>query len=181
MTRRESGHTLIEMVVTIAVMAILASAILPLAAMTAKREKEIQLRRALRDIRSALDVYNELCRASRGGGAPPTGRTGPAAQVAPILTLKIEDDPGLICYPKDLDMLLEGVETNVPDYELKFLRRVPRDPFNTSNEEHDGFGWVFRSTTDDPESQGGWNRQNVFDVRSASESQALDGSFYKDW
>ena len=42
-------------------------------------------------------------------------------------------------------------------------------------------GWLFRSTTDDPESEGGWNRQNVFDVMSASESQALDGSFYKDW
>lgn len=174
------GHTLIEMVVTISVMAILASAILPLAAMTAKREREIELRRALRDIRSALDLYHELCLASAGGGGAPVQGTPQGAPVQSIL-IKIEDDPGRVCYPKDLDVLLEGVETNVPRYQLKFLRSIPRDPFNASGEEHDGHGWIFRSTTEDPDAEGSWNRQNVFDVRSSSESQALDGSYYKDW
>jgi general secretion pathway protein G len=178
--RGRSGHTLIEMVVTISVMAIFASVILPLAAVTRKREKELELRRNLREIRTALDLYHELCLNSMGGQRPPAGG-GQNGQPMQALTLKIEDNLGGICFPKDLDPLVEGVDTATPDYKLRFLRRIPRDPFNVGNDEHDGYGWIFRSTTDDPEKQGGWNRQNVFDVRSASESQALDGSYYKDW
>ena len=179
--RAASGHTLVEMVITIAVMGVLASVILPLAAVTRKREKEIELRRSLREIRSALDMYHELCRASLGA-APTQGRQGQQGQ-APLqmIRLKIEDDPDGSCFPKDLDVLIEGVETNVPDYKLKFLRRIPADPFNTHEDEHDGHGWIFRSTTDDPESEGGWNRKNVFDVQTASKSQALDGSYYEEW
>jgi general secretion pathway protein G len=179
--RGRSGHTLIEMVVTIAVMGILASVALPMAAVTRKREKEIELRRALREIRSALDMYNVLCKSSLGGGIPGGGNATNAQGVQPLM-LKIEDDPNQLCWPKELELLVEGVEvTNVPRYKLKFLRRIPRDPFNDPDEEHDGFGWEFRSTSDDPEDEGGWDRTNVFDVRSASKSQALDGSYYKDW
>ena len=172
-----AGHTLIEMVVTISVMAILASVILPLAAVTRKREREIELRRALREIRIGIDMYHELCMVS--GGPPQRGQPGAAG--SQMITLKIEDDPGRTCFPKELELLVEGVETNVPDYKLKFLRRIPKDPFNSTDDEHDGYGWLLRSTTDDPESEGGWDRKNVFDVRTASESQALDGSYYKEW
>jgi general secretion pathway protein G len=178
-TRRKaaSGHTLIEMVVTIAVMAILASVILPLAAVTRKREREIELRRSLREIRIAIDMYHELCMVSGvPGQAAPPGAAG-----SQMIMLKIDNDLGRTCFPEDLDLLVEGVETNVPDYKLKFLRRIPKDPFNSDGEEHDGYGWLFRSTTDDPDSDGGWDRKNVFDVRTASESQALDGSYYAEW
>ncbi len=185
--RAESGHTLIEMVVTIAVLAILGSVVLPLTAVTRKREKEIELRQALREIRSALDMYHDACKASLGqgsaqqGGQPATGQQGQNPQLRSRINIRIEDDPGGTCYPKDLDVLLEGVETDVPRYKLKFLRRIPKDPFNARDDEHDQHGWVLRSTSDDPERESGWNKQNVFDVRSASESQALDGSRYKDW
>jgi len=178
--RGQAGHTLIEMVVTISVMAIFASVILPLAAVTRKREKEIELRRALREVRTALDMYHELCLSS-GGAARPQTPPQPGAAPVEVIQLKIENDPGRTCWPEDLEVLLEGAETQVPRYKLRFLRRVPKDPFNLSEDEHDGHGWVFRSSTDDPERASGWDRQNVFDIRSASESQALDGSFYQDW
>lgn len=172
--RRHSGHTLIEMVVTISVMAILASAILPLAAMTSRRAKEIELRRALRELRAGIDMYHEVCMTS-------LAQKNPGQATLQVLTIKVEDDPGATCYPKDLELLVEGVETSVARYKLKFLRRIPRDPFNRDDDEHDQFGWVLRATTDDPEREGSWNKQNVFDVRTASEAQALDGSYYKEW
>lgn len=168
------GHTLIEMVVTISVLAIMASAILPLAAVSHKRAKEIQLRRALREIRTGLDAYHELCKLSLNQGQPQPG----AEQ---FLRIKIEDDPGQTCWPKDLDVLVEGVETNIQRHTLKFLRRIPEDPFNRDDDERDQHGWVLASSTQEPDSNVGWNRQNVFDVHSGSESEALDGSRYKDW
>src|SRR5688572_14039267 len=165
------------MLVTSVVLVILASAIVPLAAVNRKREKEFELRSALREIRIGLDMYHEVCLASAGA----QGGTGaPGGQVSQAI-IKIEDDPGRECWPKELEMLVEGVETNKPRYKMKFLRRIPKDPFNTSDDEHDAFGWMLRSTTDNPESNVGWNKHNVFDVSSASESQALDGSYYKDW
>ena len=153
----------------------MASAILPVAAVSRKREKEIELRRALRDIRSALDMYHDLC-----GQPVGTGGQVQAGQVA-MISIKVEDDPDRTCWPKELDLLIDGIETNIPRYELKFLRRIPRDPFNLTEDEHDSHGWNLLSSTDNPEGSVGWNRQNVFDVRSASESQALDGSYYKEW
>ena len=191
--RRQDGHTLIEMVVTISILGILATVALPIASVTRKREKEIELRRHLREIRSAIDMYHDACKVSlgqaSGGGLgnaagnppPPSPLGGQRPATLSRIIIKIEDDPGGTCYPKDLDVLIEGVETDVPRYKLKFLRRIPRDPFNVHDDEHDMYGWVLRATTDDPERDTGWNKQNVFDVRSASESHALDGSRYKDW
>jgi len=171
-----AGHTFVELLVTMGILVILASAALPLAAVSRRREKEIELRHALRDIRSALDMYHELCQRRTLGGA--AGQQGPAPtiQMGPP-----EDDPGMTCWPADLDVLVNGVKTNIPDYKLRFIRRIPRDPFNTTGEEHDQHGWVLHSSNSDPERSLGWDRSNVFDVRSASESQALDNSFYGDW
>ena len=177
------GHSFVELLVTTAVLTVMASAILPIAAVSRKREKEIQLRRALREIRSALDLYHDLCKLPVGGPAPGAGAgaQGGAAQQVATVTIKVEDDPDRTCWPKELDLLVEGVETNIPRYELRFLRRIPPDPFNVSGDEHDAHGWNLLSSSDDPEGSVGWNRQNVFDIRSASESQALDGSYYKEW
>lgn len=167
------GHTFVELMVTVAILLVLASAALPIASASRQREKEIELRRALREIRLALHTYHQVCRASTGGG-------GTVGGVVSIVQIKIEDDPDLTCYPKKLDVLVEGIETNTADYELKFLRRIPRDPFNVDDDEHDAFGWELISTTDDFE-RGSWDRRNVFDVRSASPRRALDGSRYGDW
>jgi general secretion pathway protein G len=170
------GHTFVELLVTMGILAILATAVLPVAAMSRRREKEIELRHALRDIRAALDMYHELCtRRTLGGGG---GQQAPA----PIIQMgPPEDDPGMTCWPSDLDVLVHGVKTNIPDYKLRFIRRIPVDPFNRSGEEHDQHGWVLRSSNSDPERSLGWDRTNVFDVRSGSESQALDNSYYGDW
>ncbi len=169
------GHTFVELLVTSAILIILASAIVPMASVTRKRQKELELRAALREIRNALDMYHELCRASIGQGQPQPG---------PITHLRIalpEGDLNLECWPKELELLVEGIETNIPDYKVKFLRRIPRDPFNVEDDERDAFGWRLRSTTDNPGSSVGWDRQNVFDVSSGSENQALDNSYYKEW
>lgn len=175
------GHSFVELLVTTAILGIVAAAILPIASVSRKREKEIQLRRALRDMRAGLDLYHDLCAQPVGGGPPQQGAgTDPTTQVAQI-AIKVEDDPDRTCWPKELDVLIDGVETNVPRYNLRFLRAIPRDPFNVTDDEHDGHGWNFISSSDNPEGSRSWNRQNVFDVRSASESQALDGSYYKEW
>lgn len=177
------GHTFVELLVTAVIMSILAMAALPIAAVSRKREREIELRRALREMRLALDAYHFVCRQSTnptGGQAQAPQGTAPG-QGPSVVRIKIEDDPDLTCYPKDLEVLLEGVETNIPRYRLRFLRRIPRDPFNRDDSEHDQFGWALRSTSDRQESNVGWDRRNVFDVRSGSEAQALDGSYYKDW
>lgn len=182
MTRRagrSSGHTFVELLVATVILGILASGVLPVAAVMKRHEKEIQLRRALREIRTALDAYHQVCRGSTGvaGQGQPPGSPLQGAK----LTIRVEDDLNHECWPTDLDVLVEGVETGTPDYKAKFLRRIPRDPFVPIDEENDGYGWMLRSTQDRPESNVGWDRSNVFDVGSASEAQALDHSFYKDW
>jgi len=184
-SRRASarGTTFVELLVTTVILAILATAVLPIAEAARRREQELQLRRALREIRLALDTYHRTCLVSgaQHSSGNPSGQGGNARPGQRLVTFTPEDDPDRTCYPKDLDVLVEGVETNIPDYELRFLRSIPKDPFNYDEEEHDGHGWEYRSTTDDPERNLSWDRRNVFDVRSGSEWQALDGSYYKDW
>jgi len=75
-------------------------------------------------------------------------------------------------YPPDLDTLVNGVD--VQGKKLKFLRKIPVDPMTGQAE------WGMRSMQDDPNSES-WGEQNVFDVYSKSEGEALDGTKYKDW
>jgi len=75
-------------------------------------------------------------------------------------------------YPPDLDTLVKGVD--VKGKKLKFLRRIPMDPMTGSTE------WGMRSMQDDPDSDS-WGGDNVFDVYTKSQAQALDGTYYKDW
>jgi general secretion pathway protein G len=171
------GHTFVELLVASVILAILATGVMPVAAVMKRREKEIQLRRALRNIREALDAYHDVCMASLGAGtARPKQDIGKKT-----LTIKVENDPSGECWPKDLDVLVEGVDTNTADYQARFLRRIPRDPFVPAEEENDQHGWILRSTQDRIESSVGWDRTNVFDVRSASKAHALDHSKYEDW
>lgn len=173
-----AGTTLVELLVTSTILTILAAAALPVAAVSVRREREIELRRALREIRSALDTYHVACLTSRGQGG---SNRAPATAGGPTVSFTPEDDPDLICFPKELDVLVEGVETNIPDYTLRFLRKIPEDPMNVGDEDFDSHGWRLRSTSDDPDGNVSWDRKNVFDVSSGSEWRALDGSYYKDW
>lgn len=179
--RQRHGTTLLELMISCAILTILAGAALPVAAVSVKRQKEIELRRALRDIRVALDTYHRVCVSST---APAGGAGNQQAQNlpnAPGVTFVPEDDPDRTCWPSDLEVLVEGVDTNIPGFKLRFLRRIPKDPFNTTDDEFDQMGWRLRSTTDNPENSFSWDRKNVFDIGSGVEWRALDGSYYKDW
>ena len=150
------GYTFIELVVVTTILLVLASAVLPLAKVTAQRTREAELRRALREMRTAIDKFKD------------------AADQGLIGSLEIK--VGSENYPPDLDTLVEGVTAaNDPTgRKLKFLRRVPIDPMTRSTE------WGRRSYQDKPDSTR-WGGQNVFDVYSTSDGTALDGTKYKDW
>ncbi len=146
------GLTLIELVIAMAVLSILASAILPLGQMTVKRTKEVELRRSLREIRTAIDEYKKA-----------------------VDEGKIAKDVGDSGYPKALEVLTEGVDLEGPiPKKRKFLRRIPRDPMVEDGE------WGLRSYSDDPESTA-WGSEDVYDIYSRSEKTALDGTKYSEW
>ena len=153
---RNSGFTLVEMLVTMGILAILAAAILPLAKNTVKREKEIELRRNLRILRTAIDDYKKMADEK-----------------------KFEIDEDTEGYPPNLEILVEGVEIkddNDGDKKKihKFLRRIPKDPMTNS------FEWGLRAYNDDSDSTS-WGGDNVYDVYTKSPGTALDGTKYRDW
>lgn len=154
----KKGFTLTEMLVTLTLLAILATAILPLAKTAVKREREIELRRSLRLMRDAIDAYKKL--ADDG---------------------KIEFEEDTEGYPPDLETLVNGVEVTVIEEGkesttkiVKFLRRIPKDPMTNSYE------WGLRSYQDDIDSET-WGGENVYDIFTKSRGIALDGSIYRDW
>lgn len=154
---RARGFTLIEMLVVLALLAVLASAARPLLELSVQRSREQELRHGLRTLRGALDAYK---RAVDAGNIPQS-----------------PDDNG---YPKTLQQLVDGV----PDAKsptgrrLYFLRRLPRDPFAPA-ELAAAETWGLRaydSPPDDPR-----EGKDVYDVYSRSTRRALDGSRLKDW
>jgi general secretion pathway protein G len=153
---KERGYTFIELIVVSAMVAVLAAAIMPLTKVTIQRAREAELRRALREMRTAIDKFKD---------AADQGQIG-------SLDLKA----GAENYPPDLDTLVEGVTAanDATGRKLKFLRRVPIDPMTRGTE------WGLRSYQDDPKSTR-WGGQDVFDVHTTSNGTALDGTKYKDW
>jgi general secretion pathway protein G len=151
-----SGYTFIELLVVSTILLILASAIMPLARVSATRQREAELRRALREVRTAIDKYKDAA---------------DALQISP-LDLKPEGEG----YPADLDVLVEGVTmaNDQAGRKLKFLRKVPIDPMTRSTE------WGLRSYQDAPDATR-WGGENVFDVRTTFDGTALDGTKYRDW
>ena len=152
----DRGYTFIELLVVSAIVLVLASVAMPLAQVTAQRQREAELRRALRDMRTAIDRFKD--------GAD-------LGQISPL-----EIKAGSEGYPPDLETLVEGVPAanDVTGRKLKYLRRVPIDPMMKSTE------WGLRSYQDDPDSTS-WGGQNVFDVYTTSTGTALDGTKYRDW
>jgi general secretion pathway protein G len=149
---RNSGFTLIELILTVTIIAILVGMAVPLTRNTVKREREIELHQALHEMREAIDKYKEM--ADRG-------------QIQ--ITLNTEG------YPAKLEDLVEGVPVvGGVDKKLKLLRRIPRDPMTNSTE------WGMRSYQDDPKSMS-WGGQNVFDVYTKSDGIGLDGTKYNEW
>lgn len=150
---RQKGLTFVEVMVTIAILLILASASIPVARTAIKRQRELELRSALREMRNAIDQYKKY------------------ADTGLIQVEGLESEG----YPKDLETLVEGVsQVGTIDKKLRFLRRIPKDPMTNGTE------WGLRSLQDDPNSLS-WGRQNVFDVYTQSEGIGLDGSAYNTW
>ena len=146
------GFTLIELIVSIFIISILVGLAMPLAKNSIKREKEFELRAALREMRTAIDKYKDA--SDRG-----------------FIQLKVDTDG----YPETLQVLVDGVQmVGQVDKKLKFLRKIPVDPMTNKTE------WGLRSYQDDPKSTS-WGGQNVFDVYTKSEGTAFDGTKYKEW
>ena len=150
------GYTFIELLIVSAIIIILASAVMPLARVTATRQHEAELRRALREIRTAIDRYKD------------------AADLGWISPLEIQ--VGSEGYPPDLQTLVEGVPPadDVTGRRLKYLRRIPVDPMTRSTE------WGLRSYQDPPDATQ-WGGQNVFDVYTRFDGTALDGTEHRNW
>jgi general secretion pathway protein G len=153
------GITLIELLITVTILAILASIILPLSQMTVKRQKELELRRNLRIIRTAIDEYKRAW--DEGRIIKKVGESG---------------------YPPDLAILVEGVDdAKNPESgkRIRFLRKVPRDPMNTEKTLPPEETWGLRSYDSDPDNPR--EGEDVFDVYSPSEEIAIDGTPYESW
>jgi general secretion pathway protein G len=149
---RQRGLTLVELIFTVTIISILSMAALPLARVSIKREKEVELRRALREMREAIDRYKDA--SDRG-----------------FVEVKFGSDG----YPPDLETLVKGVtQLNAVDKKLRFLRRIPKDPMTGNTE------WGLRSSQDSPDSTS-YGGQNVYDVYSKSTATALDETKYSDW
>ena len=153
------GFTIAEMIVTLALVAILAMSALPLGKTALKRQNEIELQRALRLMREAIDAYKKLADEK-----------------------KIEIDEDTEGYPPTLEVLVKGIEVQDKEAKgtarsrktVKFLRRIPKDPMTNSTD------WGLRSYQDDFDSDV-WGEENVYDVYTKSPAVALDGTKYKDW
>lgn len=154
--RSTAGYSFVELIIVATIILTLASAVLPMARVTIQREREIELRRDLRDLRTAIDNYKRAADTGLIGGRD----------------IKIGSEG----YPPDLQTLVDGVPRvgDVSGRKLKFLRRVPMDPMTKS------YDWGLRSYQDAPDSST-WGGQNVYDVHTKSEAKALDGTKYKDW
>jgi general secretion pathway protein G len=159
--RREGGFTYLEMIATCGILMILASAILPVARVARIRQKELELRRELRVMRTAIDRFKDDTKGVNGRAALIGGTD-----------VKLGSEG----YPEDLEKLVEGVTPigNASGTKLKYLRRIPVDPMTGKAE------WGFRCYQDPADSRS-WCGQNVWDVYSLSQGKALDGSMYKDW
>jgi len=152
------GFTLIELVITVAIVAILASVALPLNELVVQRSKEQDLRRALREIREAIDVYKQ---------ASDEGR--------------IQKRVGESGYPRKLADLVEGAEDQKsPKKErIYFLRRLPRDPLATEPGLAAADTWgkrSYASPPDDPK-----DGEDVFDVFTLAPGRGINGRPYREW
>lgn len=164
-----SGVSLVELVVTLAILSILAALVLPSAQLAGKRSKEIELRRSLRTIRTALDDYKKAY---------------DKAVDEKKITPGLQDNASKSGYPKELKVLVEGEDFGNVDKDAakkKFLRRIPVDPFNRPKPGEEP-KWGIRAYKDEPDSRtSGEDAEDVYDVYSLSKETAIDGTKYEDW
>jgi general secretion pathway protein G len=202
----EGGFTLLELIITLTVLSILVMGTIPLTQNAAKRQREIRLRENLRMIRNAIDEFKRdtagACpqgaisnqRADQFGGS--SIPADPRSRVV-IDDCKIFDSENLDRYPPDLESLVEGVrvkarglnvqqrgafdDTNATELNQNkeiikvYLREMPIDPMTGKDDT-----WRLRSSYQGKDTES-WDEINVFDVRSGSDEEALNGEKYSDW
>lgn len=150
---RQGGFTLLELVVTATVLMILASATVPLVRNGLKREKEMELRRDLREMRLAIDEYKKQAEQQKIKAPPAEANF----------------------YPESLEILVEGVPAaGSLNRKVRFLRRIPMDPLTGKAE------WGLRNTSDDANSTS-WGGGHVYDVYSLSQGTGMNGVPYREW
>ena len=153
----QRGLTLLEMVLAMAILAVLATVIVPMAEVTAMRGRELELRSALRTTRTAIDYYK--------------ADFDKAVEKKKIIAAINETG-----YPESLEILVEGSDWGgLYPYKRKYLRRLPQDPFDEYDE-----GWGLRSYKDDPDSTF-YGGDDIYDIYSQSTRMALDGTVYNTW
>ena len=157
-SKSERGFTLVEMVMTVAIVGVLASAAMPLASLVSQRSKEQELRQSLLQIREAIDAHRRDFDAGR--------------------IVKGTTDSG---YPKSLKDLTEGVvdQTSQKKKRIIYLRRLPRDPLVTDPSVSAAETWGLRSYDSPPEEPSPGN--DVFDVYSLNKGVGLNGIPYSKW
>jgi len=167
---RESGVTLLELLVTLTIVMVLASVALPLSRVSAKRSHEIELRQHLRGMRVAIDTFKMEW--NRDGDM----------LIGPLCVknkLSCKDVASIYGYPKSLEMLL-GVKLTSEEATVRgtttrrYLRSLPLDPLTGKAD------WQFRCYKDAPNASS-WCGADVYDVMTASQETALDGTKYRDW
>ncbi len=155
---RVGGFSFIEILATVAILALMATAAVPYWELVVTRQKEVELRRDLRLIREAIDAYKKAV--DEGRIPKQVGESG---------------------YPKRLDDLANGVEDAKDPAKRKiyFLRRVPRDPMFPDAEVPAVQTWRLRSYDSPPEQPR--EGSDVFDIYSMSEQKGLNGVPYNQW
>jgi general secretion pathway protein G len=143
--------TLLELIIASSILLVLSTAALPVFRITVVRAKEYELRRDLREMRNAINLYKDVADQN-------------------LVRVKVGSEG----YPPDLETLVKGVAYSGSVQKRRFLRRIPIDPMTGRAE------WGLRSLQDDPDSTS-WDGENVFDVYSKSQGTALDGTKYSEW
>ena len=155
----DQGFTIIEIIFVLLILSILTAAAIPMLRNSVRRQREVELRISLRQIRQAIDAYKRYSDMTAGAAIPVQLRTQTG-------------------YPKNLEILTEGfTPTNTigtSGNKIRFLRRIPIDPMTGEA------NWLIRSYKDDPDSFSS-NPDDAYDIRSASEAMAMNGTYYKDW
>ena len=206
--RSVRGFTLFELVVTLTVLAILVMGTIPLAQNAVKRQREIRLRETLRQVRQAIDEFKRDTLGACPAGAvttgnPTAGRQQGAAPPDPRSRVVIDDctifdNENLDRYPPSLEILVEGVKVrqrgpnltggaglgssstqatdlnSTEEIMKRYLRELPIDPMTGESD------WKFRSSYQEAGDES-WDEINVFDIRSASEEEGLNGEKYSEW
>lgn len=150
---KSHGFTFLELIIAVTMLAVLAAAAVPATRQVVKREKEMELKRVLLQMREAIDRYKTM------------------ADAGEINAGSVES----MGYPEDLELLVAGVPlAKKPGQHIRFLRRVPMDPMTGEA------SWGKRAVQDDVDDDH-WGGQNVFDVYSLSDGIALDGTEYSSW